>query len=191
MTRKGNSMSTNSSRFGFAECADLISEQKYGLALKTFQTAVGNFLETKNTPKRSEIARQLLHIGTALEETLKKAFGENWETQVPRFADDKKIFACSFCGKTQQDVGTLIAGPSVHICDECVDLCDQIITHKNIEESEAVPGPANNSSAERLCGICMEARESDELVFLPHAAYMCAGCLEDIQTVRDQQAEKC
>lgn len=29
-------------------------------------------------------------------------------------------------------------------------------------------------------------RETDELIFLPHAAYMCAGCLEDIQTVRDK-----
>jgi hypothetical protein len=183
-------MSTKSSRFGFVECADLISEQKYGPALKTFQTAVSNFLESKVTPKRSEIARQLLHIGTALEETLKKAFGEKWETHVPRFSDDGKIIACSFCGKNQHDVGTLIAGPSVHICDECVDLCDQILTKKNVKESEEAAQPANNSSAERLCGICMEPRETDELIFLPHAAYMCAGCLEDIQAVRDQQAEK-
>jgi hypothetical protein len=36
----------------------------------------------------------------------------------------------------------------------------------------------------------MEPRETDELIFLPHAAYMCAGCLEDIQTVRDKRAEK-
>jgi hypothetical protein len=43
---------------------------------------------------------------------------------------------------------------------------------------------------ERLCGICMEPRETDELIFLPHAAYMCAGCLEDIQIIRDKQAEK-
>jgi hypothetical protein len=46
------------------------------------------------------------------------------------------------------------------------------------------------ATEERLCGICMEARETDELIFLPHAAYMCAGCLEDIQTVRDKQADK-
>lgn len=183
-------MSTKSSRFGFAECADLISEQKYGPALKTFQSAVSRFLESKITPKRSEIARQLLNIGTALEETLKKAFGEKWEIHVPRFSDEEKIIACSFCGKTQHDVRTLIAGLSVHICDECVGLCDQILTNKNVKESEAVRQPANNSSAERLCGICMEPRERDELIFLPHAAYMCAGCLEDIQAVRDQQVEK-
>ena len=46
--------------FGFVECADLIHGQKYGAALKTFQQAVANFLDSKSTPKRSEIARQLL-----------------------------------------------------------------------------------------------------------------------------------
>jgi ClpX C4-type zinc finger len=35
--------------------------------------------------------------------------------------------ACSFCGKTQAEVRKLIAGPDVYICDECVDLCNDII----------------------------------------------------------------
>ena len=34
---------------------------------------------------------------------------------------------CSFCGKSQDEVRTIIAGPNVHICDECVDLCNEII----------------------------------------------------------------
>jgi hypothetical protein len=34
---------------------------------------------------------------------------------------------CSFCGKTQDQVRTLVAGPKVYICDECVDLCNDII----------------------------------------------------------------
>jgi hypothetical protein len=36
----------------------------------------------------------------------------------------------------------------------------------------------------------MEPRETEELIFLPHAAYMCAGCLEEIQLVRDKHGEK-
>jgi len=36
----------------------------------------------------------------------------------------------------------------------------------------------------------MEARETDELIFLPHAAYMCPGCLEELQIVRDRHEEK-
>ena len=38
-----------------------------------------------------------------------------------------KLLYCSFCGKSQQEVRKLIAGPSVFICDECVDLCNDII----------------------------------------------------------------
>ena len=46
--------------------------------------------------------------------------------------DGGKLLFCSFCGKNQNEVRRLIAGPSVYICDECVDLCNDIIT----EESE-------------------------------------------------------
>jgi ATP-dependent Clp protease ATP-binding subunit ClpX len=41
--------------------------------------------------------------------------------------DDNKLLYCSFCGKSQNEVRKLIAGPSVFICDECVDLCNDII----------------------------------------------------------------
>lgn len=40
---------------------------------------------------------------------------------------DEKILYCSFCGKSQREVRKLIAGPSVFICDECIDLCNDII----------------------------------------------------------------
>jgi len=42
-------------------------------------------------------------------------------------ASDEKLLYCSFCGKSQHEVKKLIAGPSVFICDECVDLCNDII----------------------------------------------------------------
>jgi ATP-dependent Clp protease ATP-binding subunit ClpX len=41
--------------------------------------------------------------------------------------DDGKLLYCSFCGKSQHEVRKLIAGPSVFICDECVELCNDII----------------------------------------------------------------
>jgi hypothetical protein len=179
-------MSKIPSKFGFAECADLISEQNYGGALKMFQAAVSSFIESKTTPRRSEIGRQLLHIGTALEETLRKAFGEEWERHVPKYSENGIPVACSFCSKNQNEVRKIIAGPSVHICDECVNLCSAILAKENVPEAEKrIP----DSTSERLCGICMQPRESDELVFLPHAAYMCAGCLEDLDAVRERQGE--
>jgi len=184
-------MASHLSKYGFIECSDLISEQKYGAALKMFQQAVSNFLDSKSTPKRSEIARQLFQIGTALDETLKKAFGDKWESHIPAFADESKLLTCSFCGKNQKEVRKLIAGPSVHICDECVKLCGGIIAEELLEDSKSAnpksKKPAGDSKEERLCGICMEPRETDELIFLPHAAYMCAGCLEELQAIRDKQ----
>jgi ATP-dependent Clp protease ATP-binding subunit ClpX len=48
--------------------------------------------------------------------------------------DGGKLLFCSFCGKNQNEVRRLIAGPSVYICDECVDLCNDIIS----EETQAV-----------------------------------------------------
>ena len=44
---------------------------------------------------------------------------------VSKASSDK--LSCSFCGKSQDDVKKLIAGPSVYICNECVDLCNDII----------------------------------------------------------------
>ena len=41
-----------------------------------------------------------------------------------------KDLSCSFCGKSQKDVRKLIAGPSVYICDECVELCNDIVTEE-------------------------------------------------------------
>ena len=53
--------------------------------------------------------------------------------------DDNKLLYCSFCGKSQHDVKKLIAGPSVFVCDECVDLCNEII-REEVEESPEVEG---------------------------------------------------
>lgn len=59
--------------------------------------------------------------------------------------DDKKQLKCSFCGKTQDQVRRLIAGPGVYICDECIELCSEIITDEFEEdvnvEMGALPKP--------------------------------------------------
>lgn len=52
--------------------------------------------------------------------------------------DGGKLLFCSFCGKNQNEVRRLIAGPSVYICDECVDLCNDIISEETqVAESES------------------------------------------------------
>ncbi len=55
-----------------------------------------------------------------------------------RFGDEKGQLKCSFCGKSQEQVRKLIAGPGVYICDECIELCNEIIEeelYKNVDES--------------------------------------------------------
>jgi ATP-dependent Clp protease ATP-binding subunit ClpX len=58
----------------------------------------------------------------------------------PGKGDDGKLLYCSFCGKSQHEVRKLIAGPSVFICDECVELCNDIIRE---EMQENVGQPAD------------------------------------------------
>ena len=183
-------MALQSPTLGFVECADLIRAQKYGAALQGFKRSISKLLESKSSPKRSEVALQLLEIATALEETLRKTFGDKWDAHIPMISEEGKEANCSFCGKGQHEVRKLIAGHSVHICEECVDLCDEILTKESVSEAEVAAKSASTTPAQRLCGICMEPRETDELVFLPHAAYLCAGCLEEIQTVRGRRTGK-
>jgi ATP-dependent Clp protease ATP-binding subunit ClpX len=65
--------------------------------------------------------------------------------------DGGKLLFCSFCGKNQNEVRRLIAGPSVYICDECVDLCNDIITEESQvpeeqETSDSLPVPTEIKS---------------------------------------------
>jgi len=54
--------------------------------------------------------------------------------------DDDKLLYCSFCGKSQHEVRKLIAGPSVYVCDECVELCNDIIKDELADESGGLVG---------------------------------------------------
>jgi ATP-dependent Clp protease ATP-binding subunit ClpX len=68
------------------------------------------------------------------------------DDKMPSKDDNGKLLYCSFCGKSQHEVRKLIAGPSVFICDECVDLCNDIIREEiqdsvNAESSDHLPVP--------------------------------------------------
>ena len=51
--------------------------------------------------------------------------------------EDGKLLYCSFCGKSQHEVRKLIAGPSVFVCDECVELCNDIIREELEDRSDS------------------------------------------------------
>jgi len=78
--------------------------------------------------------------------------GKNIQKEVLRgegmfkFNDEKGQLKCSFCGKTQDQVRKLVAGPGVYICDECIELCTEIVEEELGTEEEVefkdVPKPA-------------------------------------------------
>ena len=59
--------------------------------------------------------------------------------------NNKNILYCSFCGKSQHEVRKLIAGPTVFICDECVELCMDIIKEENKKFSGETSGWGANT----------------------------------------------
>jgi len=62
-----------------------------------------------------------------------------------KFGDEKGQLKCSFCGKSQEQVRKLVAGPGVYICDECIELCNEIIEEEIDDEMDfnfsSVPKP--------------------------------------------------
>ena len=53
--------------------------------------------------------------------------------------DSSQALKCSFCGKSQKQVIKLIAGPGVYICDECIELCVEIIEEEKVETIDTSP----------------------------------------------------
>ena len=64
----------------------------------------------------------------------------------------ERVYRCSFCGKSQTEVKTLVAGAGVFICDECVQLCQAIFDRKQTSAAQEVPNPLlpDNAPTERL-----------------------------------------
>jgi len=69
--------------------------------------------------------------------------------------DSGKLLYCSFCGKSQHEVRKLIAGPSVFVCDECVDLCNDIIKEE-IQDKSVDPKKRKLPTPSEICSILDE-----------------------------------
>jgi hypothetical protein len=96
-------------------------------------------------------------------ELIAKAFGyDNWNilaakidvaqsrAEVQKSAERGNLLHCSFCGKSQHEVRKLVAGPAVYICDECVDLCTDIVDDQLLRLIEGDEGSARAMSMDRL-----------------------------------------
>ena len=86
---------------------------------------------------------------------------------------------CSFCNKSQRDVRRLIAGPSVYICDECVDICLGILAHQRQQEDEA--GSKRTSDVPASCGLCRLPMFAGDGLYVENRGALCVGCVSAVQ----------
>ena len=84
---------------------------------------------------------------------------------------------CSFCGKTQHQVRKLIAGPKVHICDECVEICVGIVAPERTD-------PTDRSLVR--CSFCRNATPADQALTVPDRGVLCAACLDAIKAAMNR-----
>jgi len=73
-----------------------------------------------------------------------------------------RVLYCSFCGKSQHDVSKLVAGPTVFICDQCIDICSDIIDEKLLRLGEGDVETARTMSTERLLHYVEQASKGEE-----------------------------
>ncbi|OFZ97733.1 MAG: ATP-dependent protease ATP-binding subunit ClpX [Betaproteobacteria bacterium RIFCSPLOWO2_02_FULL_62_17] len=71
-------------------------------------------------------------------------------------ASGEKLLYCSFCGKSQHEVRKLIAGPSVFICDECIELCNDIIREESSADKSGKPVKSDLPTPREICQILDE-----------------------------------
>ena len=104
-----------------------------------------------------------------------------------------QILRCSFCGKAQADVRKLIAAPQVFICDECVDVCNDIIA-----DDERVTNPLPETQPSKTshrspptkngvaCTLCGNIRPPIEMLAIGSRGVLCAECADAVEDALDQ-----
>jgi len=99
---------------------------------------------------------------------------------------------CSFCGKDQDQLRKLIAGPSVYICDECVDLCNDILEEECEHEAppSQVPEQRTIFNLDASCALCHLPKSSEELLAIPDRGFICTVCLDAVKNAAEEREEK-
>ena len=103
-----------------------------------------------------------------------------------------KPLRCSFCGKSQDEVRKLVAGPKVYICDECIELCNDILAEEREDESPETADESRDDAGARLpgaapCALCDVPTSMDVLVAVPKRGFLCFACLDAIRAATEPE----
>jgi ClpX C4-type zinc finger len=85
----------------------------------------------------------------------------------------------------------MIAGPNVYICDECIDLCTDII-ERECEREEGrgeTPPPSEALAISAVCIVCRLPKPMEEVLAVPHRGFICATCVESIRSAADERGK--
>jgi hypothetical protein len=114
-----------------------------------------------------------------------------WPFTRPRPERTGDVF-CSFCGKSRDEVRKVIAGPTVYICDECIDLCNDIIAEE-CDQEDALGGevsPVASLDVPRSCRVCRLPKPTIEVMSVPEVGFVCQRCIAAIRVATDGPAPK-
>ena len=91
-------------------------------------------------------------------------------------------FRCSFCNKVSTDVRKLIAGPTVFICNECVDVCVEIMADdrrfESAQRSQTVSPPLAQDQV--ACSLCGKSGMRDEMLTIDNRWFLCGACADAV-----------
>jgi hypothetical protein len=99
--------------------------------------------------------------------------------------ENEELLRCSFCGKTQKEARTLIAGPTVFICDECVTVCVDII-RKDVTlpfdpaETERWRSRAVELGGKAVCTLCGAAGLAEDMLVVDGRGRLCGVCADAV-----------
>ena len=99
--------------------------------------------------------------------------------------DRAQLHFCSFCGKSQDEVRHLIhARNEVFICEECVDLCSDILADSS--GNETAESAAASVHPILLCGLCRLPVDAGQGLSVPDRGFLCGVCIDAIKAVLDR-----
>jgi ClpX C4-type zinc finger protein len=102
---------------------------------------------------------------------------------------DKKLH-CSFCDKSQDHVRKLVTGPKACICDECVEVCVDIISDDRTADPASVEAGQERPGAPLLtvrCSLCRTSAVVEELVAVIGRGAVCRPCVSAVQAVAEDE----